>query len=232
MRFEKPEYTTADFKKLLYPVFDIPEAKSIMEVLGNDKLNYPEFKVTIGAHGFAPGDKDRVIRYIACVYDMNSPFHKDYEDVNKRKIAACMYVGFEADDKGRFEDHVENMMLCRKDYIVDMIVRYCRNYRSLDYSLLVALWDDYYMKIKNIHNPDIEYKISDITGLRNEIIRLTEIFISGDDSEELIGNLYKHLEEESLGIRPEDIAMKLRDGVPGVTDKEISDYKSDLIKEV
>lgn len=203
-----------------------------MEHLGKNKMDYPEFKKPLGQYGFSLADKDKVLKYIACVYDKNSPFRKDFQDINQRKIAACLYVGFEADERGRFAEHVEMMMLCKNEDILDMIVRYCRNYRNLDYSLLVALWDDYFRKIKDIHNPNIDYKISDITKLREEIVRLSEIFTVGDDSQELLSNLYKHLEEDSLKLRPEDIAAFRRDGISPISDEDVSEYKSEYIKDV
>jgi hypothetical protein len=231
MAFEIPEYTIEDFRELQYPIFEVPEDSTIMEYLGDSDLDDPEFKVTLGKHGFKPGDKDKVIRYIACVYDQGSPFIKDFQDVNHRKIAAALYVGFEIDSKKRFPEAVEQMMLGDMEVTVDMIIRYVRNYNSPDYSFLVAIWDDYYRTLKQIQIGG-DYSFDQIKKMREEIKKLTKEFVSGDTVDGVRKKLYKEIEQDSLLLRPEDIAEKLEDGVQAITDTEIQDYRSPNISEV
>lgn len=225
MRFEIPEYTVQDFKGLLYPVFEIPEGETIMDRLGGGDLDYTEFHVVLGPHGFAPGDKDKVIRYIACVYDMKSPFLKDYQEINNRKLAAALYVGFELDKDNRFPQHVEDMLMGDCEPTVNMVIRYCRGYNSPDYSWLVAIWDEFFRILKAIQLGQ-DYDYNKAGKIRDDIKRLSREFIVHDDSTSLKSRLYKEIEHDSLKLRPEDIANKIEDGVSPVTEEEVQDYRS------
>lgn len=227
-KFEVPEYTEEDFKGLLYPVFEIPEGKSIMDTLGDSELDFKEFKAPIGKYGFKPGEKDKVIQWIACVFDMASPFISDFQDVNTRKVIAAAYVGFEVDDSKRFEDHIEKMMMGSIEPVVDMIIRYCRGYNQPDYSFLVAIWQDYYRTLKIIQQgKDYDYK--KVSDMRNDIKTLSKAFLLQDDSSKIIEKLYKDIEEDSLLLTPEDIAQKITDGVSPILNEEISEYQSEHI---
>lgn len=225
MAFEVPEYTIEDFKDLLYPIFEVPEGESIMTSLGESHLDFPEFKVVLGPYDFGPGEKDKVIRYIACVYDMKSPFVKDFHDVNIRKIMAATYVGFESTNQ-RFDKHVERMMLGGIEPVVDMVIRYCRSYNQPDYSFLVAIWDDYYRTLKLIQLGEV-YDYGKVKKMREDINELSTTFLTGDDAGGMIKKLYQDVEKDSLLLRPEDIAQKLEDGLPAITDEEISGYRAD-----
>ncbi len=227
-KVEIPQYTVEDFKNLLYPVFEVPKGKTIISYLGDNVLDYPEFKVVLGPHGFKAGDKDRVIRWIAASYDMGSPFIQDYPDVNQRMVMAALYVGFEIDDMRRFEIHVEKMMLGECEPVVDMIIRYCRNYNSPDYSFLVAIWQDYFRTLKQIQMGE-DYNFDTIKKMREEIKSLSREFLSGNNSENIRDKLYKEIEKDSLLLRPEDVADRVESG-QGITDTEVKDYNSNRIK--
>lgn len=231
MAFDIPEYTVQDFKGLLYPIFEIPEEETIMDRLGDNDLDYPEFHVVLGKAGFEPGDKDKVIRYIACVYDMKSPFLKDFQEINNRKVAAALYVGFKVDKSNRFSKHVEDMLMGDCDETVAMVIRYCRGYNSPDYSWLVAIWDEFFRILKAIQTGQ-DYDYNKAGKIREDIKRLSREFIVHDDSTSLKSKLYKEIEHDSLKLRPEDIALKVKDGVPAITKEEVSDYRPENTVEV
>lgn len=215
-----PEYKTSDFKGIMREIFDIPEGKSILQ--NTKKLNYPEFKVSLLNYNL---DKDKVIRYITCVYDKNSPFRIDYLDVPYRKIMACLYVGFEMDEFSKFEDNVTQMMLCENQLINKMIVRYGRVFKDKEYSYLIALEDEFYRLLEGMHAGD-KTNTNKIKEVKNEIHNSTKLLLEDDNSKFLREELYSFLEADELELRPEHIATKIKDGVPPITDKEIQEYKS------
>lgn len=227
--FEIPEYTVQDFQEILFPtIFDIPEGESIMDRLGESDLDFPEFKVPLGKAGFKPGDKDKVIRYIVCVYDIKSPFLKDYQEINHRKVAAALYVGFEVDKFRKFSRPVEDMLMGDCDATVDMTIRYCRCYNSVDYSWLVAIWNDFYRILKDIQTGQ-DYDYTKASKIRADIKLLSREFLNHDDSTSLKEKLYREIEKDSLALSPEAIAQKLEDGLSAITNSEVSDYRSDHI---
>jgi hypothetical protein len=219
MKIEIPEYTTSEFENLLYPIFEVPENKSIITFLKKE-LDYPEFHVQLDNYGFIGWKgRNKVLKYIACVYDMFSPFN-EFKDVNKRKYTAALFLGFEIDDDGKFPFEVEQMMACQIDPIVDMIVRYTRNHHEPEWAYLKAVEDRYYKMIKFVHNEEI-VKFSDLKEMKNEINETQKLILAKDKSRNLETQLYDHMDMDRIELRPEDIAQKIRDknGKQGVSTK-------------
>jgi len=225
MKVEIPEYTKSEFEDLLYPLFDVPQTKSIITVLKKE-LDYKEFHVKLDDYGFKGWQgRNQVLKYIACVYDQKSPFNKDFKDVNKRKYASALYVGFEPDEDGRFEIGIESMMICMIDPITEMIVRYVRNHHDHDWAYLKTIEDFYYNALKNAMKTD-EVDFKELKSMKSEIYDTENIILARDRNRRLEDHLYDHMDHDRIELRPEDIALKLRnkkdEGIPAKPEAKVS----------
>lgn len=215
---EVPEFKNSDFKNLMIPFFEIEEGDSILRKFGS-RMNYKEFKVNLLSDGL---DKNQIIRYIACVYDKESPFRSEYPDVNTRKSMAMIFLGVELDDDGAFPPDIEKVMLNKNDHVNKMIVRYGMMHRNHDYSLLIALEDDFGRKMKAIHEGST-YNFGEVDKISDKLETLHAKILSGDRSKELRDELYSFIEKDTLGLRPENMAKKLNDGVQPIAYSEVQE---------
>lgn len=220
---QKPEYSISDFKNIMYPVFDVPEEKSILRSLPKH-FKHPEWKADLKPLKFLTfKEKNQVIRYIVCVYDQNSPFNADeeYSDLIQRKFAAVLYAGFKLDEDDKFEHHVEQMIFNNLPPINKMIVRYCRQHLDPEYAFIKAIEDDYYRKLEAVHSSKT-YDYNVVLKMRNELKKATIAFLSEDNDKDLIKDLYRFVNEDNLKLRPEDIADSLANGVQPISYQEVS----------
>lgn len=215
MAFDVPEYSKVEFQDLLYPIFEVPEGKSIIKHI--KQMDFAEFKLDLDPFGFeGVQGHNMVIQYIACVYDRNSPFVSDYSDATKRKMAAAAYVGFELSKDTKFEPHVEMMMTHKFPEVTLMIFLYIRNQHDHDWALLKTIEENYYKQLPKLTKGDLDIKdLNMVKTLKKEMDSLINEMLAGDRSRDLEGQLYEHLDKERIRLRPEDIAemlMKEKDG--------------------
>lgn len=218
----KPSYLKEDFKNLHCPIFDVPENKNILKALSKHFID-PIWKYPIEDLGFEKHyqEKNRLIRYIACVYDKYSPFNEDISDVTQRKFAAALYVGFELNKDSKFESHIEMIIFNMMPKINQMIVRYIRDQGDPEYSFVKAIEDDYYRQLEKIHGAQT-YKLADVKSMKETLAKSALELRSKDESPLLMKELYQLVNEDNLKLKPEDIAKALADGVQPITREEIS----------
>ncbi len=131
------------FKGLLWDVFSDPmdlPLKSRFQELNT----YPEFSeenlssIRINI--------DAVIRYIVAVYDKRG-LRVYEENLNKRKRIGAELVGWKTGANGKFAKVYEDVIMNRFQPINNMIIRYLKLQRSVEYAALVAFEEQYYSMI-------------------------------------------------------------------------------------
>lgn len=172
---------------------------------------FPEFKAPLGAL-----DKANVIRYIVLFYDMASELGKMWPDLFKRKLETAKLAGFKTGKGNKFSEDVADMLIGLNTDVNRMIVRYVKLSPEPDYPTYISyqsmLMQQIVASMKSTDAKEIKEIRQNITDLNKQISVLTGILFRGDDSGSLIKALYSSMEEDKLGIRPEDIAKALRDG--------------------
>lgn len=200
---------------MMYNPVKIPEGKGIFTI-------YPELKKYKAFRASSGSDLDNrmVMLWIMCVYDKNTPYRAKYKDILKRKIEAAHDVGFPMQETGIFDDAVEEFMRGRNSKVNDKILEYIRLHRSFKYAYFVAIENSYYSMLAEV----MEGKTIKIAGLKeigNELEEtLTEI-LNDEDNPHMKEAFLRYVEEDRLGLRPEDIALKLANDEQPVTYKEI-----------
>lgn len=202
MEFEKEE-----FDGLMIPVHNIPADVDILS-------KYPELKKYHDFTEYIP-DKDKVLRYIAYFYDKKTPLKK-IDNVLARKAEAAKLAGFELED-GKFSDLVEEVIRCENTIVNAMIIRYLRLSNNHKFAMLSTTIELLYRNLSaQLNNEDSgNYKESQV--MEREISRITDELMQDDTNQFLTSDLYQMINLEKLELSPEDIAARVRDGLPGVT---------------
>jgi hypothetical protein len=205
------EFIDSDFSKLHIPVHK--DLGDNVDVVKRHRLDiYPEFNDEIPTN--LKLSKNKIIKYIVYVYDKYSPLHKITE-IMGRKIIAAELAGFNKKG-GKFGGNIEKMLLCEIPQINKMIVRYCRIQKDSDWSVRVAYEDSLYSQLEAIRNSqegkDVKDIILNTDTLRSKISDLDKILLEGDDNENLVFDIYDTIENETLELKPEDMADKIEAG--------------------
>ena len=186
-------------------------------MLSNDELlervkDHPEFQDNAGIHLHIP----KVIRYISLMYDINSKMAEHYPENGVRKRECAMMCGFKLEDEGVLNETVEDMLIGENPVVNAMIVRYIRMHNNPYYLTYVTTWNLLFTEIANSFEPQ---ESKNITSIQNNIVRLNkqiedtaEKLFKGDNNKALKKELYKNMERENLGLRPEEIATSISQG--------------------
>jgi len=200
------EFHVREFNSMLFNPIQVPDGADVLK-LYKDLAKYKEFKLNPG-EGI---DKNKVLLYIFSMYDLHSPYRKKYDDVRKRKIAIAHDVKFPMDEEGRFASPIEDLLQGKNEKVNRMIVAYVRMHRNFKYSYLVSLEASYYGMLEGVIAGD-NTKVKTIKEAQEELEETLMDVLAGDNNIETRKELLQYMEDERLGLRPEDIAQKMRDG--------------------
>jgi hypothetical protein len=198
------EFDSKDFENLLLKgIYDLTDKDDILEKYPQLK-KYPEFNKKV-KHPV------RVLKYIAFVYDKNTPFHI-ISNIMARKIEAANIAGISKND----EDYA-NILGCRNTEVCGMIIRYIRMHKDLDYSEYIVVNEAYYNQQQKLISDDTSSidktkdLIANSNALRSRIDILRSELLNNDTNKTLERELEEAIEEEQLMVKPELMAKLIRD---------------------
>ena len=176
---------------------------------------FNEFKV-----GFSGMSKKQIIQYIILMYDKNNQeIRAEYPFYPQRKLEVAKTVGLIPGGK-KAPTKVENVLIGKNEDVNKMIVRYLTLFNNPDLLMLASMYAISVTLHVQSYSPDFDKStITNLEKVNNSIKELTESVFGGKDETELRQELYKSIEEQSLGIRPEEIAEALQQG-----EKPLKDY--------
>jgi hypothetical protein len=168
--------------------------------------------------------RNKIIRYINFMYSMEiTCIREAHASYLEQKVECAILAGFEWDPvSGKFEERVEKMLSCDDEWINRMIVSFLRHNYSDPYAGIVTLREKYYEGMLRLLN-DKEASPKDIKEWKStaDDIREMEVqFLAGDESKSLNAALVMKIEEETLGLRPEDVAYLIKAGKSPLGDFE------------
>lgn len=166
---------------------------------------HPEFK--LDTSGFL---KHYIHRYICLAYDKESPYVLTISEVPKRKYFAAIEAGFLLNERKEFQNkEIYEVINNKVDNVNRMIVRYLRSQADDDFAYLAVLRDLFYGNLVAMQAGDTSVQKS-ISQAKKDIDEYTKIITQGDTSRDLKVQVYRFMEEESLMLRPEDIARQIK----------------------
>lgn len=202
------------FGKLKYPVLDLKEGEDIL-------YKFPELakiKEFAAYGGSLTNDLDRnkVIKYIILLYDINSDLIEQ-KDLQKRKESAATLAGFERHHQtDEFSKKVKDMFELKDRTIYEMIFAYLREQNIMEWMLLKTTEQAFYENQKLIIKPidvDSGDKEKDILGAATTKEKLSDISDKYLEKmhkyEKLIFGDNKDVQEEvKKPVRPETMISK------------------------
>jgi hypothetical protein len=209
------DFKTADFDRMMIPIHKRPadiELTEWMPMLASWK-EWSEADISI--------DKDLVIQYVIYTYDRYSPFRSRYPDILERKVQVAKYLAFPVDDEGNFFPTHQDIMHNQDDEVMKMIIRYVREHRSALFTFVVAAEEEYYRDLKKMLTGEDTDKKLQMKKMQQDLDDAILELFNKDNSEILEMRLFKYVEEENLQLRPEDIAIKLQEGIDPVVYEDI-----------
>jgi len=197
------QFTNLEFRGMLFNPVKVPDGGSLFKTYSELK-RYPIFKKSAGK-GI---NNELAMMYILCMYDKSTPYRGKYTDVLKRKIEIAHDVGFPMDEKGNFEDEVEEMMKGKNTIINMKIIEFVRLHRSFKYTYLVTIEASYYNVMLEVMEGATK-RITDLRSIQEELEETMMQLLLDDDNPYLKDAVLRYMEDERLHLRPESIALKL-----------------------
>lgn len=187
-------------KRLRYPIFEVKDIEQIKE------LRLKEFNI----EGV---DKHKLLKYIAACYDKNSELF-NVTKIERRKAAAVSAAEFPKNADGLVPpyDDVATLTGAVGLLVGRAIITYCRlqNEEGL-YQLFTyeeALLQQNELLLSTKDPKEMGNVIANINSLNKAIGEIRLSFLSGDTSKETKKALLDFILNESLGLTPEEVAMK------------------------
>jgi len=202
----KSQFNDKEFSQMMYNPTRIPEGENVFKVF-KDLGKVRAFKLDPG-EGI---DNDKLMKYIFCVYDKNSPYRKKFSDVLKRKIEVAHDVGFKDVGGGIFDPPVEDFLKGKNRIVNSKIVEYVRLHRNFKYAFLVSIEASYYNIMLDIMGGATK-QISDARSIQTELEDTLMEILNQDNNPYLRDEILRYMEDERLHLRPEDMSNKLQNG--------------------
>jgi len=209
------QFNDKEFSQMMYNPIRIPEGESVLRFY-KDLNKVRAFKLDPG-----PGiDNDKLMQFVFCMYDKNSPYRKKFPDVLKRKIEVAHDVGFEDIGGGQFESPIEDLLKGRNEIVNRKVVEYVRLHRNFKYAFLVSIEASYYNIMVDIMGGATK-QINDARNIQTELEDTLIEIMNQDNNPYLKDEILRYMEDERLKLRPEDIAKKMQEGETPISIEEI-----------
>lgn len=227
------EFIEDDFVRMRFNPRVVPQGKRIIDHYPDLQRIFRRDAVFFLETQFGTGGAERVIRYICFMYDMHTPL-KRIVNYSSRKTTAMKLAGFSIKDNELIEPSLDkdeldstgievtftphkDLFYNKMDMTNRLIVLFARSFKDYNYVRLQAMEETYFRNIENMMNG--KNNASQDKGAM-EVVEKTEKVISalyeevynGKPEKDLIKETMMVMEEDSLGIQPEDIARRLLDG--------------------
>jgi len=171
-----------DFKGMKYSIFK-PEGRKSQSYkkIYPDIRQYDEFNLRV-TNTFPKNksiDYDMIFKYVALMYDMNSPFVKFIDATNERKRFVLFYIGAIEELNEDLDDTWTKITQNQYFFVSKMILRYCMLQRSVDYTYYVMSAERLYKYLLESMN-DVQ-KSKETVSIRKEVQEANERFLAGND---------------------------------------------------
>jgi hypothetical protein len=197
-RFEEKDFNDI----MLKGIMQLSDKDNALEKYPSLK-KYPAFNVQIP-------DYNKILKYVALVYDMRTPLHI-IADVMARKVEAANLANI-----GLKSSLFNELAMCTNESYVDMTMWYVRMHKNMDYTEYTVCTESYYWQQKKLLQDAVgdgektKDFISNSQALRKRLDELRNTLFNSDKSEKLLKAIDIMVEEELL-LSPELMAKMIKE---------------------
>jgi hypothetical protein len=160
-------------------------------------------------------DPDKVLRYIFCLYDRETPIIRELPNLFSQKVEAATLAGFEKVNDA-WPTKVSQLFSCKFKDVNQAILEFSRMQRSAEWQMYVVLTMKHYQDQEAIVNRDEKAaKSSELLSDAAEIDKLRLKLINFDTSDALRESIEEY-NMEIFNLRVEQIGQKIANGDPVV----------------
>jgi hypothetical protein len=198
------EIKEEDYKRLMFNIYDLQDTDILTNKYPVLKL-YPELSSL----------PIKYFKFVVLLYDINTPLIA-IENYTKRIVEASILSGFTPISEVKFKKEDQNVIEFKTPSVINAIIKYCRIQREIDFSELKVYEIAFYNELQNLQTEEDAlkrgYAIKNIDNLKEKIKELQVAFYNRNNNNILEINIMSIAEDETLGLRPEDIAIKQFNG--------------------
>ena len=175
------------------------------------EFQWPEQLKNRKTEAFFTYDKQQICTYISLTYDLKSSLIRDFPFTPHRKYHVALMVGWQKDNKtDRFDPDVEAILLGDVLEVANAIVKYCMLQNVPEYMVLESSTSMFAAAnadaLSGRYDKDMFKLIGD---LRTSMEKSQKLLFNGEEAMSMREALYASIEQNRLGLKPEDIAQKL-----------------------
>ena len=155
-----------------------------------------------------------LLRYIPCMYDKNSPFVRHYNnDIRKRKFESAKYAGFPIDEQGKFSPEVEKKVIrCQDPFVSGMIIKYALLQNSILFQEWITLYEAYFKEQERILSDSNYSNTEKLRNISSDLKSIQDEMFQQDKNNDLMEDFYGFYVKQTLDLRVESIARKIKNG--------------------
>lgn len=157
--------------------------------------------------------KKRIIAYVACVYDRQSPLVV-IDDIIRRKGEAATISGFSKNTDTKYNPEYMKVIECRNPIVNSIIMAYLRTQGSLLFTQLCIYQDKIHNMLTQLHNStdanEQKTTIANVKILKVEYDNVYSEYTAKDNNKLLNSDIIDEIEFETLNLRPEAVALQLQ----------------------
>lgn len=222
-------YIESDFDRCSFnPLREI--GKSVLGI-------YPDFKdrqgFLVGSFGVGL-DREKVLRWIIALYQLDSPLVVDFPDYKKRRAEAGVIVGFKTKG-GVFEDVYMDVLIGKNERVNKAIIEFCRMLRDDDYTELKLYQDRLYAAFDKLsvseEAKDEKIIMENITRYKDKISELKKKFVVQDEDGRLMEEMMRVMDQDYVDMSREAIVRRIEKGEDIFGDRYVPPYGAEYVKE-
>ena len=197
---------------------------------------YPELRdregFLVGSFGVGV-DRDRVIRWVMGLYQMESPLVRDYGDYKVRRYQGGLMVGFEMVN-GSLLDGYMDIVMGKNGRVNRLAVEFCRILRDDDYAEMRAYQDKLYYMLGVFAGSndakDDKVIMQNIKELKDRIEVLKKKFLVQDSDGRLIEEMTAMMDQEYIDMSREGLVRRMEKGEDLYGERFIPPYGKEYVK--
>lgn len=222
------EFIDDDFTRMRFNPRVVPITKSVVEHYEDLRRIFTRTTMIELETAYGYGGAERVARYVCYMYDMNTPLQR-ITNYGSRKTTAMKLAGFPIKDnelqEPTFPKEWEGPsrspnrdLYANKGILANrVIVLFIRAFKDYKYTHLKAMEETYFRNIENMMNGNNSSSqdkgaMEVVEKTKKMLDELYEEIYTAKPELELMQETMMVMEEEGLGIEPEDIARRLKNG--------------------